>query len=349
MKITHKDLKKGELKLVIDNLDDIWTLSQIIEPGDFVKGKSERKIKIGDYIDRNIKVVRKTVFLKIKIKKIEISETTKNLRVLGIITDGPEDVPRGEHHTFNLGENNSFTLIKDEWLKYQIEKIEEATKSVQQNIIMVVFDREDAYFARLKGDGYELIMKMSGDVQKKEEKHVSKNDFYKQISNKLEEYNKTLKINNFIIASPSFWKENLLKALSDEIKKKTISASVSQANERALSELMKRNELQKVLEKNKGAQEIKQMDELLKNISNDFACYGFKETNEQINLGSVKDLFVSYSTIQKYRLEDKFKKLAEMMKVCEGMDGKVHIISSKEAEKTLKSLSGIAGILRWKN
>ena len=46
MKQIHVNLKKGEMKLKIENMDDIWCLSHIIEPEDLVRGKTVRKIKI---------------------------------------------------------------------------------------------------------------------------------------------------------------------------------------------------------------------------------------------------------------------------------------------------------------
>ncbi|NQU98343.1 mRNA surveillance protein pelota [Candidatus Woesearchaeota archaeon] len=348
MKIIKKDLKKQELTLKIENLDDIWTLNQIVEVGDTIKGKTERKIKIGSSDDRNIKVVRKHVFLSIKVEKAEISTDSKILKVLGIITGGPDDVPRGEHHSFNLEANSVFTIIKNKWLNFQIEKIVEASKAAPLKILMTVFDREEAYFAKLKGQGYEMLGKIIGDVQKKEEKHVSKDNFYKEISKKIEEYEKSGDINNIILGSPGFWKENLMKVLPDEIKKKSVLATVSYVSERAMSELLKRDELQKVLEKNMGSQEIKLMDKLLQNISKDTACYGFKETKEKVEAGAVSELLVSYSFLQQAKEKNNYEELEKLMIACEQMDGKIHIISSEEAKKSLDSLSGIAGILRWK-
>ena len=46
MDIIKKDFKKGTVKLKINNLEDIWYLSHLIDAGDFVKGKATRKIKI---------------------------------------------------------------------------------------------------------------------------------------------------------------------------------------------------------------------------------------------------------------------------------------------------------------
>ena len=38
MKLMHSDFKKGEAKVKIENLDDLWYLNQIIDTKDLVKG-----------------------------------------------------------------------------------------------------------------------------------------------------------------------------------------------------------------------------------------------------------------------------------------------------------------------
>ena len=55
MIILNKDLKKGEIKIKVENLDDLWHLSQLIEVKDLVRGKSSRKIKIGNETERKQK------------------------------------------------------------------------------------------------------------------------------------------------------------------------------------------------------------------------------------------------------------------------------------------------------
>ena len=102
MKIINSDLKKGELKLKVENLDDMWYLNQIIETNDIVKGKTLRKIKIGKEGDRSQKTVKKSVFLSIAVEKVEFSKFSSILRVSGIVKQGPEDIPLGSYHTFNI-------------------------------------------------------------------------------------------------------------------------------------------------------------------------------------------------------------------------------------------------------
>ena len=186
MKLIKKQLKKGELTIQVENINDLWYLSQLIEPSDFVKGKTERKIKIGSGDDRNVKVVRKTMFLELQVEKVDFHQYSEILKVLGIITLGPDDISKGSHHSFNVEVNTVITIKKEQWLKFQLERINEAVQNIKINLLIVVFDREEAYFAKLKSQGFEIIAHLVGDVQKKDKNHIAKGGFYKEIITKIE-------------------------------------------------------------------------------------------------------------------------------------------------------------------
>ena len=47
MQVIHLDVRKGEAKLKVQQMDDLWYLSHIIDIGDSVSGQTLRKIKIG--------------------------------------------------------------------------------------------------------------------------------------------------------------------------------------------------------------------------------------------------------------------------------------------------------------
>ena len=78
MKKLSINLKKGEIKLQIQNLDDLWCLNQIIDPTDLIKGKTIRKIKIGDKDQRNVKIIKKPVFIEIKVVGYVLSRKCVN-------------------------------------------------------------------------------------------------------------------------------------------------------------------------------------------------------------------------------------------------------------------------------
>ena len=351
MKQLLLDLKKGEAKLKIENLDDLWYLSQIMDIGDFIKGKTIRKIKIGQEGDRKQAIIKKPIFLKIKIEKIEFSKTSGTLRTLGIITEGPEDIQKGEHHTFNLEPNVTFILIKERWLKYQIDRLKESCKEKTSKILIVVMDREEAQLALLKKYGYELLTSIKGKVKKKDAEERSTGNFYSEIITKLEEYTKRYDIVKIILASPAFWKEDLVKEISnEELKKKVIPATCNATGKNGIDEVLRRPEVKAALQEDRITKEINLVEELLSEISkNNLAAYGLKDTENAVNAGAIKTLLITDTLIQKARDENNYEKIDNMMKITDSMKGTINIISSEhEGGKKLNGLGGIAAILRYK-
>ncbi|MFH1642347.1 MAG: mRNA surveillance protein pelota [Nanoarchaeota archaeon] len=346
MKLLNKN--NDEIKLQIENLDDLWYLSNIIDVGDFVKGKTLRKIKLGDQEDRNVKIIRKSVFIEIKVEKIDFSNTI--LKLLGIITQGPEDIQKGTHHSFNL-EENSIITIRKQWLKFQLDKLKEACSEKISSMCIVVHDRESAYFALMKKYGYELLSRLDGDVQKKgEDKKITKN-FYKEIIKKLEDYDKKYQFQTIILASPAFWKDELTKELSNaDLKKKIIFATCSSAEESAFNEVLKRDEVKNALQQDRVTKEINLVENLLAEIKkNNLAVYGFKDTKNAVDAGAVKNLLITDAFIQKSREQNKYGDINNLMKSTESIRGIVSIISKEhDGGKKLDGLSGIAAILKYK-
>src|SRR3989338_5592801 len=146
MKLIFSDFKKGKAKVKVENLDDLWYLKQVIDPKDLVKNRTLRKIKLSDDVQRKQKAEKKPVVLVLEVDKVEFSKTSNVLRVLGVVKEGPEDVPLGSYHTFNIEENSIIMITKQNWLKFQIDRLKEASKEVKLNILICVHDRQEAYF-----------------------------------------------------------------------------------------------------------------------------------------------------------------------------------------------------------
>ena len=351
MKIIHSDFKKGTAKVKIENLDDLWYLNQIIEKNDIVKGKTLRKIKIGQETQRKQKTVKKSVFLLIQVEKDEFSKTSNILRISGLVKEGPEDVSLDSHHTFNIEEKSIITIAKQKWLKFQIDKLKEASKESAAKILICVHDREEAYFALMKKYGYQLLTNIKGTVTKKADVKQIESNFYKEVLKQLVEYDKRYNLSRIIIASPAFWKEELMKELSDEnIKGKIILATCSSVGENAINEVLKRPETENALKQDRIAREFRYVEELFTEISkNNLASYGLKETKDVAVAGAVKTLLITDKFIQEKRMEDKYEPIENMMKTVDTTKGDILIVSSdNEAGKKLDGLGGIAAILRYK-
>jgi len=349
MQIISQNLRKNELKLRIENIDDLWHLSQLIEPGDIIKGQTIRKVRIGEKEQRKTETVKKKIFIILKAEKIDFKEDA--LRVSGTIQEAPEDIPKGSHHSFNLEQGSVITLFKEKWFKFHLDKIKEAASFRQPSILICILDREEAIFAVSKRTGYEIITSIQGEVQKKEEKAVPKGSFYEEIIKLLKEYSSRYRAEHIIAASPAFWKEELMKHIKEkELRNRITLATCSSVSKNAITEVLKRPETKEVLKRDRISKETNLIECLLAEISkNGLAAYGLKETEKAAIAGAVRILLITDRFVQKKREEGKYEAIDSLLKAVDQTKGEIHIISSEfEAGKKLDSLGGIGAILRYK-
>lgn len=348
MDLIHLDFKKGKVKLRINDLDDLWYLSQIIEAGDFLKGKTTRKLKLGQGEEKES--VKKTLTLKIEVEKVEFPQYGNHLRVSGKVAEEQEDIPKGSYHTISLEEGSEFTLEKVSWLSYQKEKLKEASEK-KYKFLLCVFDREEALFALSKRYGYEILVKLKGEVPKKREKVIVKKDFYEELIKLLEEYQKRYQPESVILASPAFFKEDLMaKIKNKELKERIVLATCGSVSENALDEVMKRPELKEALKKSRVREEELLVEELLAEINKEGAAvYGFEEVLKAGQAGAIKKLLVVDDLIQETRREGTYEKLDKLLKLVDSLQGKIHLLSGEhDGGKKLKGLGGLGALLRYK-
>ncbi|RME54812.1 mRNA surveillance protein pelota [Candidatus Woesearchaeota archaeon] len=352
MKVIFKDFKSGVLKFQVESLDDLWYISHVIDKGDIVQGKTFRKIKIGQ--EPNVKVVKKPLFLKIQVEKVEFHKFTNSLRVSGKVVEGTEDVGKGSYHTFDLKEGSVLTLQKPKWLSFQVEKINEASKPVNFKILVCVLDRESATIALIKNYGFDVLTELQSDMKRKGDiSKENKSSYYSNLAKIIKDYVERYNIKNIILASPAFWKDELFKQIQKtypELTGLVTLATCNSASSSGISEVLKRDEVKNVISQDRVVKELNLVEELLKEISKDGkAVYGFKQVNELAQAGAIDKLLVLDELIHEYKNNDEYDKLDNLMKLVDSTQGKVVIISSEnEAGKKLKSLGSIAALLRYK-
>ncbi|HIJ10965.1 TPA: mRNA surveillance protein pelota [Candidatus Woesearchaeota archaeon] len=348
MDILKKNYRTGIVKLIINDQDDLWYLSHIIDPGDILTGKTTRKIRIGD--GDNAKVTKKTMTLTIEAETIDFGTAGDTLRINGLVKEGPEDVPRDSYHTITLEEGSECTLQKVSWLSYQKQKLEDSAEK-KFTYLLCLFDREDAIFAVTKKYGFEILTKIKGEVQKKDKKQQITKDFQVEILKGLETYATRLNPQHIILASPAFYKEDVAKRIIDPVvKKKLVLATCNTIDQTGLYEVMKRPELAVVLKDSRARQEQEVVDELLKEIHKvGLAAYGMEHTKIAVGAGAVHTLLVTDSLVFKSREDGTYEELDAMMKKIDSLQGTIHIISADhDGGQKLQGVGGIGALLRYK-
>ena len=341
MRILKKDLKHGKLAVQAQSLDDLWCLSQTVRKGDVVIERTTRKVRMGSAEE----AVKKQYVLSIAVEGVEFKDHA--LRLSGKTTEAMEDIPKGAHHTITTEQGDMLTIVKESWQKYQLDRINEATEE-QLTALIVVFDRELCLLARLKSRGYEVIAELKGKVKKKGYDTTATN-FYKEIMVAVKEYDSRNKPDRIILASPAFWKEELMNELendakAEQLRRKIVLAACSSVGENAIDEVLKRPEMATVLANAMASKEMKLVDEIMTEIAKDGkVTYGKKEVREAVEAAAVEKLLIT--DVNVYSNPD----LEKLMKQAEDSGGKVFIINSEnQAGQKLDSLGGIAAILRYK-
>ncbi|MFT4343151.1 MAG: mRNA surveillance protein pelota [Candidatus Woesearchaeota archaeon] len=341
MKKLSYNAKTGVLVVIPQSVDDLWLLSSVIQPRAFVTAKTTRKVRLSD-----TKVEKKVYIMRILVEAVLFENEL--LRVQGLVQSEHDDIAKGSNHSFSIGIHDQITVEQD-WLAYHLSRIQEAGQE-KVDVLLVAMDREEAFFAHLTGQGYEIISHLKGDVVKKGDAQSVSKDFYAEIITVLKEYISRYSLNHVVIASPSFFKEDLVKRMPAEMKKKVVLATCSDVSERAFAELLKRDEVKSVLASERLAYESSQIEEFFTALGKDGLCtYGPHEVSEHAKAGAILKLFVSTNHIAHAREKNSYDDLHILMKTVEDSRGEVIILSSEnEAGARLDGVSGIAALIRFR-
>lgn len=349
MKVIKKDYEKGFLHVKCENLDDLWYLSSIIDVEDILKGVTERKIKIGDKDSGNVKVIKKYILMKISVEKIDFHAYSGNLRVSGKITEGPQDVQIGTYHTFDIDESTEFSIQKKgPFLKFQKEKINEASKNKPTSTLVCAFDRESSIITLLKKYGYEVLSSIKHDVSKKGfEENITSNNYQEFIKN-IKTYQEKYAIKTILVGVSSFW-QTQLKETAQKSNLNIVIINTNAEGEDAIKELLRRPEVETIIKDEKSAQEFSIVERLFVALKrNEKVAYGFKEVKHATDSGAVQELLITDQYIKNAREKNQYKELESLLKLADSTQATIHIISSEhDAGRQLDGIGGIAAHLRY--
>jgi len=192
---------------------------------------------------------------------------------------------------------------------------------------------------------------VEGDVPKKGNEQRTGKDFYAELASAIGEYASRYKPAKIIVASPSFWKEDLLKKITDpSVTSRVILSTCSSVSVSGINEVLRRPEITAALREERLAEEIAVVEELLAQIAKEgVAVYGPAEVKLAVEAGAVKTLLVADSYLKQKREQRQFAALEQIMKAVEQRKGSVKLISVEhEAGKKLMGLGGIAALTRYK-
>ncbi len=343
MRVLHQDTRTGEIKLLADNMDDLWHLYNIIEKGDLVLAVTYRREEQKSDKVRAERGEKKRVFLGIRVDKVEFHEFESRLRITGVIEQGPQDL--GAYHTLNLEIGDNITVVKQHWRDSTLERIKRAIEdSKRPTILFVAIENDEATLAVLRQYGIQNVATIYGPSSGKMYEQKEDLSFYQEVIEKVKQL-ATADV-PVVVLGPGFAKEELVaegKEKEPEVFGKAFVYHTGQAGMAGIHELMKEGLGAEVLEGSRVAQETNAVEKVLEEIAKDGpVAYGPKEVEEAAESGAVESLYILDTLLREKDMDPLLKKI-------ESARGSVMVVSElHEAGKKLEALGGIAALLRYK-
>jgi protein pelota len=346
VKIVHKDLKGGEIKLVPENLDDIWHLYNIIETGDLIRAVTFRTDEQKDDKIRSKKSEKKRMKLGIRVEKVSFHEFSDRLRVHGVIEEGPQDL--GSYHTLNVDADkmDKFTIVKETWKVHQLERLEEAVRQRKQALLVFVsLDEDTATIALLRQSGVQWIAdidsKRSGKMYESED---TEHEYFGNILTLVKTYMQ--EENPLVVVGPGFTRErfiNVGKTNHAELFKTCFTHATGMAGMNGVHEAIKSGIVDQITKENRVSFETQMVEKLFTEIKKDgLATYGEHEVAEALHKGAVERLLIADVHVRSRNGEDLLRHARETR-------SQFTIINTMhEAGKKFEGIGGIGALLRYK-
>ncbi len=328
--------KKGEIKLIPENLDDLWHLKFIIEPGDIVFAWTKRVRESSDKLRSDKEKV--TVRLGIEVEKVEFHKFANRLRITGKIVSGVED---SGYHTINVPVGKEISLIKEEWKEEQLRRIKEAEEaSKRPEVVIVTIEEGDAVVGVVRQWGVEELTNVSMGYGKESSTRI---EFFYEVMRQLE----SIDFKYLVVAGPGFTKEDFAEFLKEHKPDwNVITCDASCIGTRGFLEVLRRGVLNRIVGEIRLAEEAEYIEILLERIAkNDRVAYGLEEVRRAFDYGAIEVLLIADEFLREQR--EKWD-IDGFMRNVEAMKGKIVIMSTEfEPGQRLMSLGGIAALLRF--
>lgn len=346
MRVIHKDLSKGEIKLKIENLDDLWHLSQIIEAGDDVYSVTYRRQQTKGDMLRTKKAEKVKVFIGLNIEKIEFSHYSDSLRLTGTIIQGDQ---LGSYHTINIEVGSTPKIVKS-WKAFQLDRINDAVRSTKEpKILIVAIDEGESDFGVVKQYGIDFIASINRNIPGKRDASMRKSEkesFFREVSEKISSVMTETEVKATIVAGPGFVKDEFSTWVFEhmpDLSPKLHIKSISVTGKTGVWEVVKRGYVEEIYEDSRVASEISLIETLFRKIIDDSAVYGVKEVRDAIERSQADHVLV---TDELLRTSDEVQ---DIIKMAKEFGTSSHIVSSShEGGDRLKGIGGIAATLRFK-
>ena len=341
---------RERLTLVPENVDDLWHLAHVLEPGDLVEGDTTRRIQRNDDQMRDTGGEREHIFVTLDVGDVEFARFANRLRVSGVIVGCSREDQLNAHHTLNVEEQDEITVEKH-FKPDQTERLQEATEAAENPDVAIATVEEGAAFVhtvqQYGTEEYASFTKTTG----KDEYSGPRSELFAELGDALAH----LDADAIVFAGPGFTKQDARDYVVEdhrELADRITVVDTSAAGDRGVHEVLKRGAVDEIQKETRISKEANLIDELTENIAKGAkATYGPDDTAEAAEFGAVETLLVVDERLRTERQGDGDWTIDvnEVIESVERQGGDVVVFSSEFAPgEQLSNLGGIAAVLRYR-
>jgi len=341
---------RERLTLVPENVDDLWHLAHVLEPGDLVEGDTTRRIQRNDDQMRDTGGQREHIFVTLEVEDVEFARFANRLRVSGVIVGCSREDQLNAHHTLNVEEHDEITVEKH-FKSDQTERLEEATEAAENpDVAIATVEEGAAYVHTVQQYGTEEYASFTKPTGKGEYSRP-REELFAELGDALAH----LDADAVILAGPGFTKSDALDYITEEhrdLAERISTVDTSSAGDRGVHEVLKRGAVDEVQKETRIAKEATLIDDLTAEIAQGAkATYGPEDVAEAADFGAVETLLVVDDRLRTERQGDGDWPIDvnEVIESVERQGGDVVVFSSEfDPGQQLSNLGGIAAILRYR-
>jgi len=331
------DRKKGIVRLWLTDKEDVLFLEKLIEPGDTVKARTTRVVRLEHGEKATVPVV-----LAVRAEKVSLEPGSK-AKVLGrIVWASSDDVPLHKYHSFTFSVGSRFLLQKAQpselffrLLRYCRER------SRAPKYVLAALDEEEAAVALLQHSSLKVVREIPGPGSLKQ---CEKDELYKYFSEVAKAVQAEVQA-----ARPVFLLQPAVKRAFQEFLEEKFPAlakapvfQVSHGGVAGIREAINAGYLKAVDQRLRIVKETEEIEQLYAELlRGGKVAYGPEQVRQALEYSAVEKLYVLESLLAEPWVK-------ELLRLAEQTGAQVVFINpSHEAGARLQALGGLAALLRF--
>ncbi|CAO3652175.1 unnamed protein product [Cunninghamella echinulata] len=368
MKLINKSIEKdgqGSVKLVAEELEDMWHVYNLIVKDDFITATTIRRLQ-NESSTGSVTSQRIRLTLTISVETVDFDPLVGLLRINGKVSSENIYVKMGSYHTIDLELNRPFTIIKTEWDSIALERVNEACDITKQAEVAAVVCQEGlANLCFLTQNMTIVKQRIETPIPRKRKGSVTNHDkgltkFFEQIYQAIVRTVDFSIIKAIIIASPGFVKDQVYEYIFNqavktdnkilfENKYKFLLIHCSSGHKHSLNEVMQEPAVIAKLADTKAVREVNALESFYQMLNKDpdRAFYGYDHVAKAHERGAIGTLLVTDGLLRSADMVTRKKYVALVEQVRES-GGEVYMFSSLHVSgEQLNQLTGVAAILTF--